>query len=263
MRKVVLVLAIFSGFPSVQAMAVAPAKSATQRPVIQVPAPPPIVRTAPLASVVKLPDPGPATPTRWEIANQLVQAVLPEGLMVEGVLLGWQKGLEKEQDSFAKLDALSPGLGAELEKRGRDELVLMVKEDMPALHATMAEIYATSATDDELRQILAFYRTPAGQKLIRNVAMGVEVPETTGNFTAEQLTQATTKAAVSAFGALTSDERVALIKLGMSPAGRRMRAMTPAVQQASADWLNALMARVPDRLAPIIEATISERIKGK
>lgn len=259
MRKVALM--VIGGLLGAQAMA-APTKS-TKPPVIQVPAPPPLVRVTAPPPVLRLPDPGPATPARREIADQLVQAVLPESLMVEGVLFGWQKGLETEKDNFAKLDALSPGLGAELEKRGRAELVLMVKDDMPALHATMAEIYAASATDDELRQILTFYRTPAGQKLIRNVAMGVEIPETTGNFTAEQLTQATTKAAVSAYGSLTSDERVVVIKLGMSPAGRRMRAMTPAVQQASADWLNALMGRVPDRMAPIIEATISERLKGK
>lgn len=263
MRKLALVLATFAGFPSAQAMAATPAKPTTPPPVIQMSAPPPLVRVASPTPIAKLPDPGPATPARRVLANQLVQVTQPDGLMVESVLAGWQKGLETEKENFAALDKLSPGLGAELEKRGRAEMVAMVQEGLPTLRATLTEIFATSATEDELRQILAYYQSTGGQKLIRKVMLNTqdELPE--GGFTAEGLSKSNAKVALSAVGEMTTEETLTLIKLGSSPAGRRMRAMGPRVQEASASWLNDLMARVPGRLDPIIEATISERIKGK
>lgn len=263
MRITALALAIFSGLPGAQAMAAAPAKPVPPPPVIQVAAPPPLVRTTPPTPIAKLPDPGPITPARRELANQLVQVTQPDGLMIESVLAGWQKGLETEKENFAALDKVSPGLGAELEKRGRAEMVAMVQESMPAMRASLTEIFATSATEDELRQMLAFYQSSAGQKLIRKVMLNTQgdVPE--GGFTAEGLSKSNARVAMSTVGEMTTEETLTLIKLGRSPAGRRMQELGPRVQQASADWLNDLMARVPGRLGPIVDALINERLKGK
>lgn len=92
-------------------------------------------------------------PLRHELALQLLEAMgMPEQIQVQ---------LATVAATQARTNPDLPGLGDLL----REFLARYVTWD--ALKDEYAELYAGAFTEEELREMAAFYRTPAGQKLAR------------------------------------------------------------------------------------------------
>jgi hypothetical protein len=106
---------------------------------------------------------------KHEMALQLLEAMrMPDQI---------QASLAGVVATQARLNADVPGLQAVL----RDFLARYVNWD--ALKDGYAEIYAGAFSEEELREMTAFYRTPAGQKLARATPqlsrLGAELGERT------------------------------------------------------------------------------------
>jgi hypothetical protein len=92
-------------------------------------------------------------PLRHELALQLLEAMrMPEQI---------QASLATVAATQARMNPDLPGLGDLL----REFLARYVTWD--ALKDEYAALYAGAFTEEELREMAAFYRTPAGQKLAR------------------------------------------------------------------------------------------------
>jgi len=92
-------------------------------------------------------------PLRHELALQLLEAMrMPEQI---------QASLATVAATQARMNPDLPGLGDLL----REFLARYVTWD--ALKDEYAELYAGAFTEEELREMVAFYRTPTGQKLAR------------------------------------------------------------------------------------------------
>ena len=138
--------------------------------------------------------------------------------------------------------------------RGKNELVGLVRSSIGGLKGDIAKIYAEGATDEELTRFMAFYRSTAGQKMIRQVIMSTDDPGLEdGKVTVEELTKSNRSAAIGALKILTQDEKLQIIRLGMSADGRRLRELGPKVQSTSATWLNGVMTTFNERLPGIIQ----------
>jgi hypothetical protein len=106
-------------------------------------------------------------PLRHELALQLLEAMrMPEQV---------QATLANVAATQARMNPDLPGLGDLL----REFLARYVTWD--ALKDEYAELYAGAFTEEELREMAAFYRTPAGQKLARATPqlsrLGAEIGE--------------------------------------------------------------------------------------
>jgi hypothetical protein len=106
-------------------------------------------------------------PLRHELALQLLEAMrMPEQV---------QATLAHVAATQARMNPDLPGLGDLL----REFLARYVTWD--ALKDEYAELYAGAFTEEELREMAAFYRTPAGQKLARATPqlsrLGAEIGE--------------------------------------------------------------------------------------
>jgi hypothetical protein len=106
-------------------------------------------------------------PLRHELALQLLEAMrMPEQI---------QASLATVAATQARMNPDLPGLGDLL----REFLARYVTWD--ALKDEYADLYAGAFTEEELREMAAFYRTPAGQKLARATPqlsrLGAEIGE--------------------------------------------------------------------------------------
>ena len=106
-------------------------------------------------------------PLRHELALQLLEAMrMPEQI---------QASLATVAATQARMNRDLPGLGDLL----REFLARYVTWD--ALKDEYADLYAGAFTEEELREMAAFYRTPAGQKLARATPqlsrLGAEIGE--------------------------------------------------------------------------------------
>ncbi|HEV7587359.1 MAG TPA: DUF2059 domain-containing protein [Longimicrobium sp.] len=116
---------------------------------------------------------------RHELALQLLEAMrMPEQI---------QASVATAAATQARQNPDLPGLGDVL----REFLSRYVTWD--AMKDEYAELYAGAFTEEELREMTAFYRTPTGQKLARSTAqltrLGAELGERTMRAHAAELDQ--------------------------------------------------------------------------
>jgi hypothetical protein len=223
-------------------------------------APPPVITPAAPQTPRSLP---PATPVRVALARELVGYTQPPELMTSAVMAGWEKGLAEEQESFDTLDAAQPGFGTQLAERGKAEIVGLVRERIPQLHDRLATHFAASCTEQELKDLIAFYSSPTGAKLIRSITMSDTDTDAfdDNQLTATEATRMNRKASLGAIKELNADDQAAVIKFAFSPAGRAAKMAGPTVQAISAEWLNSVMAEFGNRVERIAQELLEKGAK--
>jgi hypothetical protein len=64
------------------------------------------------------------------------------------------------------LEAANPGRHAEIDKFVKEFLIPRIKVRLPEYYQQMARIYAKHLQPDEVDQLIAFYESPLGRKLV-------------------------------------------------------------------------------------------------
>jgi len=206
----------------------------------------------------------PATPARTALAKDLVGHTQPPELMIEAVMVGWNLGVAEQQASeLAALDKIQPGLSGLFLDRGKTEIVALVSERIPQMRQQLAAIYADNCSEEQLRELIAFYSSPLGTKLIRSMTLSVKGSESFDDdqVTAAEATQANREAAQDAVKALSGDEWIAAARFGLSPSGRLVKTLAPKIQSVAADWMTRLMADYGTRMETVAEEMVGQAIE--
>lgn len=221
--------------------------------------PPPAAVTSAAPETRKLP---PATPARIALARKLVGYTQPPELMTSAVVKGWEEGLKNERESFDSLEAIQAGLGAKLADRGKAEIVSLVRERIPQLHDRLGALFADNCTEQELQELIVFYSSPAGSKLIRSITLSNSADEVfeDDKVTAAEAIQANRQASRAAVQDLSSAEQAEVVKFAFSPAGNAVKTVGPRVQAISAEWMTATMAAFDKRIEPIVQQIVGQAV---
>ncbi|WP_420348321.1 DUF2059 domain-containing protein [Pelagibius sp.] len=103
-----------------------------------------------------------AQSTKAEKAREVFQVFQGDGLMEQMF-----------EATFAQINAMArqanPELPNEVGEIIQDEILAALKESMPLLMDEMAIIYERVFTEEELDAMLAFYKSPAGQSMIKKM----------------------------------------------------------------------------------------------
>ena len=207
----------------------------------------------------------PIPPARLALANDLIGLTTPAPLLQEAIGMGWEAGIKQEAENFAKLDTIVPGLSKSIVDRGKVELTAMMVERLPRLRGDMAKLMAADATDDELQKMAEFYRSPTGQKVIRNMILspaGIDAGDD-AEFTSGEITKANRSAAADVVSKLSADETLDLLRFGLSPAGRAVQRVSPQRDQLMANWMTALMKDFEARVEPMVTELIEKALPAK
>jgi hypothetical protein len=252
-------IAGLAGVAASAAVAAAP-NSATSAPVAS---PPVITRSIPSAPTAAATRVLPAPDAeRMRLATQAAALAIPEQVMVDAVLAGWDRGQERAKPEMEALDAVSPGLSDKIIAIGKTELLKLLHERLPTLRTKMTDVSAANLTADELRSTLAFYGSPTGKEFIRKMLLA-DTGDDMGSDMAVSSTEiaaANRKAARESVGSLETSQKADLIRFGFSPAGRAMRAVGEKLQPAAAEWMTSLMQDYEVRINPMIEKMVGDAI---
>ncbi len=121
------------------------------------------------------------SPEAIAVAKELIAITAPDDMLqdMNNKMLAqfWPAMEQAMKPQFSKFDAAT---AAELNAEVRAEFEKLMTAQMAELMDAMPAVYARYLTVDEMRQIVAFYRTPAGVKTLK--VMPEIMGETMGKF---------------------------------------------------------------------------------
>ena len=123
-----------------------------------------------------------SAPVTKRTAAELARTVAPADIMVPVELEQARKAilLLPQLDTGAKdLETEYPGIWAAIWTAVEPEMRRSVQADYPKFWASLERLYTSRLTEEEGEAILAFYRSPTGQKLIHGLVQGVQNIDTT------------------------------------------------------------------------------------
>ena len=170
------------------------------------------------------------------------------------------KELEKDYPgiSRATLDAMRPIVTAEVVK------------GLPTLWNSLGAIYAEEFTEGELNEVLAFFRSPAGGRVIENMAREVTFgAELQAMLASEQndisetaMRTGLAAGAVKAVRKLSEEDRKAVAAFGWTPAGAKLAATKKRILPVLTAWSNQTSPETDARMEKAMTEVI-EKFIGK
>lgn len=201
------------------------------------------------------------------LALELAQLGQPTALLVEGVLMGYDLASKEQKPDAdaAQVEEEFPGFMAKVQQRGRAELERLMTERAPALHRQLADLYAANLTDPQMRDMMAFLRTPTGLKFVRSMMLSSSGANSAEDLTltAEEVAAENRAAASETMKKLSGDEWLELMKFATSPAGQANRALAEKAQPLVATSMTAIMTEFTKRMEPITMDILESHIKAK
>jgi hypothetical protein len=81
-----------------------------------------------------------------------------------------------------------------------------------------------------------------------------------GEISTTELLKANRQASIEALRGMTAEQKVEMIRFGVSPGGRAMKTIGGRVQPALAAWLTSLMQDYEKRIEPVIEKIVLDAL---
>lgn len=116
-----------------------------------------------------------AEPAADDLA-QLIDLVVPADVILAAARDGWGAELngrfEGDEQAVA-LEAQRPGLRDAYIESGLDEVTTTYRQTLDQLRGDAMRVYAEALTPAEIRELVTFFRTPTGAKLVAAMQRGV------------------------------------------------------------------------------------------
>lgn len=241
MRTILLLAAVLVGFTS-PSIAADPPQAAVSIPAID---------------IGKLKS-GPFRADAMAFAEATMPAKPFDDMLIAMTDKGFRQGLG---DTAAKLNQASPGIV--------DEMSQAIRTATMAARANMyrdtleryARLYSQVFTPAETAELAAFYRGPAGQRLISAkyaTISSVEI-DFKENTTASEIRHLDDRASREALDKMEGLEVIELMKLGLTPTFRKLTALMPTANELEASMANEDGSDLEKAVGSAIAAVIERR----
>lgn len=202
---------------------------------------------------ITAPRPDTARERALQIARLLNDPILTEktatGQFVQGIA-----DSAKTDPQAAVVERMYPGFFKEFGQAMLPFLSNLIRTQLPVLWERQADFYVKNFTLAELDQILAFYSSPTGRKLIvlMNEHFDIDAMSAGVDFAAgDKLTVESMDAGVNGgiskvVAGLTPADRKALLEMTATPAGKKMMRSARELQAISVAWINEILIENPE-----------------
>lgn len=163
--------------------------------------------------------------------------------------------------NFQMLEDAYPGITGQAIRAMAPHLEASIGQSLPEMQAEVAVVYRRHFDAAELRELIEFYSSPLGRKLIAGVSEQADFSASLDSavasggenaITADQLGQGIALGAGKVVDSLTTSERAEVFRFGLSPLGFKLNKLNVEVQ--------ALMAEFANRPDPELEAAIAKSL---
>lgn len=171
--------------------------------------------------------------------------------------------------NLAMLEKQYPGIIRHMVDSARPVILDNVTAQLPVLWDRLAPVYAEALTETEMRESLAFYRSPTGVWLIDTMAnnadftkaMGRMMQDPDGKLQAVDLKAGAVDASMGALvKGMNADRMGAVMAFVTTPAGRKMRSIQPQLLEISTDWANESDPDTDARVGKIVGDSLTKFI---
>ena len=200
-----------------------------------------------------------------KIASELTRVLNSENLMRAQIGKMLDETLPKTfaaSPDFAAMEREHPGVTTAVIDAMRPIILRGTLARLPELTARLSPIYARSFTTAELRTLLDFYTSPAGQRVIKAMGEGADFSRLLGDMIASDSATVTTEGLraglesgkAQVMRTATPEDFKTMEALFATDLGAKMRAVAPKVQAESVAWGND-----PD---PELDAQVETAVKN-
>jgi len=182
-------------------------------------------------------------------AMQLVRVLNPEGPMIEMVVRNFSEGMQsviKANDDYKSLEQEYPGISQALVEAMSKAMKADMIADMPALRRRYARFYADQFSPAETADLMRFYSSSAGQRLIAAKYSNLdatplvsELAEAPDNQVSRQHISDMNRAATrSIVDGMSEGDKAALLDFAQQPVFIKLTKARGAIEQLEADIAN-------------------------
>lgn len=204
-------------------------------------------------------------------ALELATLLNPEKELVEvgvrGFEIGFQEGLRQNAEYADVFDA-HPGLDKAIIAAAKPIMEADLRKDLPAIRQRYGRFYQAHLQPVEIRQLLAFYRSPTGAKVIAGMFAGLDLQSIAANVAQNEGTEvrpsdlsdalkATTRRILPAFD---DSDRAALLTFMGTSAFRRLQQVNPKIMALHAEIANESDPELDTALDEAMEKAIEDFI---
>ncbi|MES2442640.1 MAG: DUF2059 domain-containing protein [Pseudomonadota bacterium] len=212
-----------------------------------------------------------ANPAREALALELATMLNSETTLMGAVARMLDQSLPNAMMAnadVADLERQYPGLLKEMIDAMKPVMIRHMRAELPELWRQVAALYAANLTEADMRVTLAFYRSPAGARIIelmiaetdfepvlRDMAKSnnYDVPD-------KALTDTVRASAGRVPSRLTPAETDAAMRFGASPEGRHVVALTPRVQAMVIAWSSQPTPELDAELERVTMEVVEKRL---
>jgi hypothetical protein len=226
---------------------------------------PALAQSAPITATVD--------PTRRALGYELAQLLNSEAMimaLLDRMLIDTMPDALLQDSNVQRMEAEYPGIVKAMIEAMSPILKRYVIGMLPRIWDEVAVIYAGNLSEDDLRKVIAFYRSPTGVRVIElmlndlDFGPGMTAMIQSGNFEGgEALVGDAIRVSANRLpGKLTPAQREDVVRFGLSPAGQRAFALTPRVEAVVAQITQDTPAGLEAELKAVVVAVI-EKFTGR
>lgn len=163
----------------------------------------------------------------------------------------------------AVLEREHPGISAAISFAATTALRQAALARLPQLWERLGAVYTAALTEEEIKQALAFYRSPTGEWLLQQMRVGADLAslnrERLANPSREvvavDLDHSREEAQQSLAATMTPEQQTALTAFVYSPLGKKIRDLKPTLRAIQLQWANAPSEGLREQLEAVVKDT--------
>jgi len=206
-------------------------------------------------------------------AAALAKVVAPMDLMVSIELEQARKAilaLPTVDEDAKQLEAEYPGIYVALWTEIEPEMRRQTEADYPSYWAALEQLYLSRLTENEAEAVMRFFKSPTGQKLIRNMYGSVDAAPIfaemvrTENYTVDekQMKAMTDTAKAKAVQQIGPEDHADLWILMASIKHDKFQALGAETQKLTLDWVNKEDAEGDAKLSKMMEEAMERYMES-